>query len=174
MNVRRTGAGLCLLAGIALVGYARFFWASAYAPTAGSIAKLHRELPPLPVIDAAGKEVDLAKAARGAKSVIVFHSLSCPVCRTVLPELQPFPASLRLLLVTEGALNPAADRNFAGTAGALQFSDPNRVLFRSFPMSSLPTVLFVDERGYLREAWVGARARGRLAGRLIEFADRQP
>jgi len=174
MNVRRTGAGFCLVAATALVGYARFFWPGAYGPTAGSSAKLHHRLPPLPVIDAAGKVVDLAQATRGSKSVIVFHSSSCPVCRTVLPELHPFPSSLKLLLVNEDSVSPAADRDQSGVAEALQFSDPNRVLFRFFPMSFLPTVLFVDERGVLCEAWVGARMRGHLARRLIEFADSEP
>ena len=174
MNVRRTGAGFCLVAGLALVGYTRYFWARAYFPTAGSVAKLHQELPPLPVIDSVGKEVDLAKVARGSRRVIVFHSSSCPVCRALLPELRPFPSSLKLLLVNEGAVNPTADRGFPGITEALVFSDPKRVLLRCFPMSSLPTVLFVDERGNLSEAWAGARARGHLAGRLTEFACGKP
>jgi hypothetical protein len=174
MAVRRLSAGLFLLASITLVGYAWFFWAGAQIPQAVAIAAIDRELPPLPVVDACGERSDLRDVARGRRSIIVFYSPSCRLCRTVLPELQPFPPSLHLLLVNEGEARPAGQEHPPGFAGALHFRDPNRVLFRSFPMSALPTVLLVDERGILRDAMVGARSHGRLAGRLIAFAVGQP
>jgi hypothetical protein len=107
----------------------------------------------------------------GRRSVIVFYSDSCHSCQEVLPELLPFPRSLRLIMIDE-AEGEAQDRTHtAGLETALHLRDPNRVLLRSFPMSAMPTILFVDEQGILRDALVGARARGRLQQKLIEFAD---
>ncbi len=173
MAVRRAGSVLLLVAALALAGYAKFRAAS-FRQTGSRVARLNRELPPLPVIDSDGREVELGKVSRGSKSVIVFYSPSCPICRAVLPELRSFPGSLKLLLVREEAGERAGSREAFSIANALHFIDSNRVLLRSFPMSAVPTVLFVDEAGFLREAWVGSRVRGHLAARISAFAHQEP
>jgi len=169
---RRVVSGLCLLTAMALAGYARFFWARAHAPTPGSIARLGKVLPPLLVADASGGLVDVGKASLGSKSIIAFYSASCHVCQVVLPELQPFPSTLRLLLVNEETGNSSQPPY--GFEKALQFHDLNHVLSRSFPMSGIPTILFVDEQGVLRDGMVGEHARGLVQEKLREFAGKRP
>ena len=170
MARRRLVSGMCLLVGLALAGYAKFHGARVHVTRPNGIAKLQQKLPPLPLVDCAGRPVDLGKAALGRRSVVVFYSKTCHSCQEVLPELSPFPRSLGLIMVDE-AEGEAQDRQYtAGLETALQLRDPNRVLVRSFPMSGMPTILFLNERGILREALVGTRARGRLQQKLIEFA----
>lgn len=171
---RRVVSGLCLLTGVVLAGYARFFWVRGHAPTPSSIARLGKALPPLPVVDISGRLVDVGKASLGSKSIIAFYSASCHVCQVVLPELQPFPPALRLLLVNEEAGNSSETPNTLGLEKALQFHDRDRVLFRSFPMSGLPTILFVDERSVLRDGLAGEHARGLVQKKLKEFAEVRP
>ena len=171
---RRLVSVLCLFTGMTLAGYARFFWVRGHAPTRSSIARLGRQLPALPVVDASGTEVDIGKVALGSKSIIAFYSASCHVCQAVLPELHPFPPSLRLLLVDEEAGNSIESPHGLGIGRALVFQDRNNVLARSFPMSGVPTILFVDERGVLRGGLVGQHARGLVQRRLREFAETRP
>ena len=169
MPRRRLVSGLCLLIGMTLAGTARFHGARVRTASPDGVARLQQRLPHLPVVDYAGRPVDLALAARGRKSVIVFFSDSCHSCQEVLPELLPFPRSLRLIMVNEAPGKAQFHPHTAGLEEALQLRDPNRVLVRSFPMSGMPTILFVDEGGVLREALVGTRARGRLRQKLTEF-----
>ena len=171
---RRVVSGLCLLTGIFLAGYARFSWVRAHAPMPSSVVRLGKALPPLLVVDASGRIVDVGKASLGSRSVIVFYSASCRVCQAVLPELQPFPHALRLLLVSEEAGSSSEAPKTLGSDQALRFYDRNRVLSRSFSMSGLPTILFVDESGVLRDGLVGEHARGLLQKKLKEFSAGSP
>jgi hypothetical protein len=121
-------------------------------------------------VDAYGNRVDLSKALAGRRSVIAFYSASCHACRVVLPELQPFPSELSLLLVSEEA-DSFDDSGISGNGAALLFHDRYSAFARSFPMSPLPTILFVDERGILRAGLAGEQARHRVQTRLTEFAE---
>lgn len=174
MTKRRLAFGLCLLAGVALAGYAKFFWVRAHVPAPSSIARLGKQLPALPVFDASGSQVDIGKIARGSKSVIAFYSGSCGVCQEVLPHLQPFPSTLRLILVDTKANRPLRSPDALRFGEALLFHDRNDVLSRSFPMSGIPTILFVDERGILRDGLVGRHALSLLQRKLKEFAESRP
>jgi len=171
---RRVISGLCLLAGLAVAGYTRLFWVRTHFPSPGSVARLNRELPSLPVVDASGRIVDISKATLGGKSIVVFYSASCHACELVLPELQPFPPTLRLLLVNEGAGLSSSSRYKTGFEKALHFCDRNGVRSRSFPMSGLPTILFVDERGVLRDGLVGKHSREIVQRKLKAFAEISP
>jgi hypothetical protein len=78
-------------------------WFSNHTATPQSVARIGGRLPSLPVIDAAGKTVDLATLGAGGKTVIAFYEPSCHVCQQELPELLPFPAKLRLVMVSESS-----------------------------------------------------------------------
>jgi len=93
---RQVTSGLCLLSAIAMTAYARFVWGPAHGPVPGTIARVGKPLPRLPVVDASGRPVDAAKDAMGSRSVIAFYSASCRVCQVVLPQMRPFPPELRL------------------------------------------------------------------------------
>jgi len=168
---RRILSGLCLCAAILLAGYARLSWVRTHASTPALIARLNRMLPSLPVTDASGRAADVRTVVMGSRSVIAFYSPSCHVCQTVLPELRPFPATLRLVLVNEEARKSLPPQDTMDEA--LEFRDSNRAFSRSFPMSGLPTILFVDEQGILRAGLVGEHARGLLRPMLKEFAREQ-
>ncbi len=170
----RAACGLVLLAGAVLAGHLRFFWLRSHAPSADSVARLGKELPSLPVVDASGNPVDLKAAVLGSRSVIAFYAESCRICQLVLPELKPFPPSLRLLLVNEEKHSLDDPARGPGLENARMFHDRHQVLSRSFPMCGVPTVLFVDERGVLRMGLVGQHARGLIQARLKEFAGGQP
>ena len=174
MATRRVAWGLCLLTVIAVAGYAKFLWVRAHSAAPGAIARLGRELPPLPVFDAAGRQVDIAKAARGSKSIIAFYSGSCRVCQEVIPLLQPFPPALRLFLIHTKAESSPQSPAALRLAGASVFSDRNDVFSRSLPLTGVPAFLFVDERGVLRDGLVGKRALYRLRRKLQEFAQVNP
>lgn len=169
---RRILSGVCLSAAILLAGYARVNWVRTHASSPALIARLGSALPPLPVTDASGRLVDVGKLSVGSRTVIAFYSASCHICQAVLPELRPLPAPLRLILVNEETGKPFHAPE--GFETALQFRDSNHVLSRSFPMSGVPTILFVDERGILRDGLVGEHARGLLQRKLKEFAREQP
>jgi len=168
---RRAASALCLLAGALLGLGSRCYWIRDHAPTPGSIAVSGRRLPALPVADSAGNMVDLSQLVPGRRTVIAFYSSSCHTCQVVLPELRPFPPGLRLLLVSEDAASPSRGAADAGLAGATLFHDRKSALTRSFPLTPLPTILFVDEQGVLRSFLVGAHGRDRVQAKLKAFAE---
>jgi hypothetical protein len=140
-------------------------------PAPDLIAVVGKRLPPLVVTDPAGSTVDLAKLAQGRRTVIAFYSSSCHTCQVVLPELRPFPPVLELFLVSEEARISPGGPSVLGFDRALLFHDSNSVLSRSFPMSSLPTILFVDEQSVLRGGMVGGQRRDRVRTKLQEFVE---
>jgi hypothetical protein len=115
--------------------------------------------------------VDLSQVVPGRRTVIAFFSSSCRTCRVVLPELHPFPDSLRLLLVSEDATNSTGEASGPGFEGVITFRDRRSVFVRSFPLSPLPTILFVDERGILRGGFAGVQGREQVQARLQKFAE---
>lgn len=140
-------------------------------PLRTTTVSIGKPLPSIVVADTAGKRVDLAaQMAGGSRSVVVFYSPSCEVCRQELPQIMPFPPQLQLILVREpGDAGP--DPLATGTNGR-RFADGDGALKRAFVMPVLPTVLLIDERGIVRDGLVGAHE-GRFAQkRLIAFAQR--
>ncbi len=163
---RRIAAAVCLLIGIGGAAQFKFHFRAA-GPN--SIVRLGQPLPPLPV-DNSGAEFDLRQIVTGCKSVIVFYSPACRICTEELPALQPFPEALRLVMVSES--NAQGQRDSLLFPAAVSFYDRWGILTRSFAIAALPTILFVDERGILREALVGTHRRELVQTKLREFASR--
>ncbi len=161
---RRLVAASCLAIGIGSTAYMK----SHYGPGGhDSIARLGRPLPSL-VVDAGGSAIDLKTLVGGRRSVIMFYSPACRVCRETLPALQPFPASLQLILVSEA--QPSAEPDASHIEGAACFFDRWEVLRRFFAIAALPTILFIDEKGILRDGMVGSYERDRVRRKLQAFA----
>lgn len=163
---RRIAATACLLIGIAGATQFKYRFGSA---DPHSIVRLGQPLPRLPV-DNSGAECDLRQIIAGCKSVVVFYSPACRTCEEELPALQPFPEALRLVMVSES--NAQGQRNSLLFPGAVSFYDRWGILTRSFAIAALPTILFVDERGILREGLVGTHPRELVQTKLREFASR--
>lgn len=170
-GARRIISSVSLVAVVAAAGWIRFSWVADRTPTQRTIAVLDRKLPWLPVTDESNARVDLSKLVEGRRSVIVFYSSACPACQSALSRLQPFPTRLRLILVAEGTGVMNGDPGVPGLRWALKLRDPESSFRRSFPMSPVPTILFVDEEGVLRETLVGESESGRLQIRLNSFAE---
>jgi hypothetical protein len=162
---RRWIAALGLAAAIVAVGY--FLWVRTQSANPDSLVRIDRPLPPF-VVASSDAAVDLRTFAAGDRRVIVFYSPSCSVCKEVLPALHPFPSNLRLILVKE-SLDPN-DSDISSLPAAALFHDRWRVLSRALTAASLPTLLFVDGRGVLRDGLVGRHERFMIQRKLKEFA----
>lgn len=127
-------------------------------------------LPPLPVVDGSGQVVDASETVLGKRSVIVFYSPSCNTCKDELPKLQPFPPALALILVNEGADASSSPPPIAGLRYDAVFYNRDGVLNTSFRLGGLPTILFVDEQGILRDGMVGSQEQEVVQKKLNEFA----
>jgi len=158
--------GVALLADLVIQIRAR-------SPQRGSIARIGHALPAIPVVDSTGGAWDAGKAGLGSKTVIVFYSPSCEVCQRELPKLQPFPATLGLIMVNEQD-NSSDEIDRLGLPYGKQFCDHDQVFNRLTSNPGLPTILFVDERAVLRSALVGEHPVDVIHDRLKEFAAAQP
>src|SRR5690606_21672137 len=130
---------------------------------------LDQPLPPL-VVDRDGTDVDLADLVRGERTVVVFHSPSCRVCREMMPALDPLPPGLRLVLVS--AEKTAAHATDGAPPGRDDCWDRHGEFARA--LVALPTLLFVDERGVLVSGITGRRSRAFVRERLERFASGGP
>jgi hypothetical protein len=121
------------------------------------------------VVDGSGSVVDAGKARSGKKTIIVFYSPSCDVCHSELPNLQPRPVGLGLILINVSRVS-SEEADISGLQCDAMFYDRDRVFERSFSMPALPTILFVDEQGVLIAALAGAHQRDVVQNKLSEFA----
>lgn len=164
-RMRRILAGAVLAAGIVAAGY--LLQGEIRSAVRRPAVRLHQPLPPL-VVDRDGTDVDLADLVRGERTVVVFHSDSCRVCREMMPALEPPPRGLRLILVSaEKIAARAADGAPPGV-----YWDRHGALSRTF--AALPTILFVDEKGMLESGITGRRSREFVRERLERFASGGP
>jgi len=161
---RRLAAASCLVIGIGGAAYLKLHFGPA---DLGSIARLGEPLPSL-IVDASGVSTDLRGQSAGRKRIIVFYSPTCRICKETLPALQPFPATLQLIMVSESSAGGAPET--LHFPGAETYFDRRGILKHSFAIAALPTILFVDERGILRDGMVGFYQRERVQRKLIEFA----
>jgi thioredoxin-related protein len=162
---RRIRAALCLTGGIAAFILCIQFFAKSTTPS--SLVRLDQPIPSL-VIENSGVPLDLKKHIEGKRSVLVFYSPACRICKEIVPYLHPMPAGLRLILINE-----SSDQEKSLTAqfpGADQLQDPHQVLIQSFTTLSLPTILFVDENGILRDGLAGRHQRDFIQKKLKQFA----
>ncbi|MDI9612992.1 MAG: redoxin domain-containing protein [Acidobacteriota bacterium] len=159
--MRRLLAGAALASGIVAAGY--LLQAEIRPAARRPPARLKQPLPPL-VVNRDGVDVQLADLIRGKRSVVVFHSRSCGVCREMMPALDPFPPELRLVLVR-------SEKEEARAAGGVPpgiYWDRHGAFSRTF--IALPTILFVDEKGILESGITGRRSRAFVRERLERFA----
>jgi hypothetical protein len=145
----------------------------AQIPRRNSAARVGATLPPLPVVDSSGSVVDASKARSGRKTIIVFYSPSCDICHSELPNLQPIPVGLALIMISVSKAS-SEESDTSGLQCDAMFYDCDRVFERSFSMPALPTVLFVDEQGILIAALAGAHQRDVVQNKLSEFAQASP
>jgi hypothetical protein len=165
---RRIAAGSLLTIGITAAAFLKIrFYDGSADPQ--SLACIDQPLPSL-IVEASGTAVDIKKIVAGARCIIVFYSPSCRICREVLPTLQPFPDSLRLILINESVDHE--DSTLSGFPNAIHFHDRWGVISHSFAIAVLPTILFVDESGILRDAIIGSRGKDSVHKKLKEFAVR--
>ncbi len=153
------GLAVTLLA----VGY--FLWIRSQSTS--SLARINHPLPPL-VVASSGDAVDLRVIAAGARRVIVFYSPFCQACKEVLPCLQPFPPDLRLILVNE--TSDPEEPEIAGLPATARLHDRWHALSHAFTVAVLPTVLFVDASGILRDGLIGRHKRVVVQEKLREFS----
>lgn len=158
-------AALAILALLAVVAATAVHRA---APKRSTLAAMHRPLPPMAVFDRGGHQVDLVSIAPGTRRVFVFYSPSCEVCQRELPNVRPFPPSLRLVLVsvTDELRDPFAQWPEVHQA----LVDRDGAFRRSIPLAGVPLMLFVDEHGVLRDALLGDRGKNALREHLERFA----
>jgi hypothetical protein len=160
---RRIIAALCLSAVVAAAVFLGI-WVDPGSENAKPLARIHAPLPPLTVENSEGA-VDLNAFISGKRSVIVFYSPSCEACKKVLAALHPIPDALHLILVNE-----SPDESGSGFRDAAQFHDRRRMVSQFFAAAALPTILFVDEAGVLRDGIVGLYGRGFIQRKLKNFA----
>jgi hypothetical protein len=139
------------------------------APRKSTKVVLGQPLPSLPVTNPLGTKVDLASIGAGKKRVIAFYSPSCDACQKELPELHPFPAGLELVMVKDGTAT-ASDAWTGSMAGGLRYTDNDKILQQAFAMPTLPTLLFVDESGTVRDGLIGVHPPAVTRGKLQKFA----
>ncbi len=163
---RRIYAALCLAAAAVAAVFLRIPLAPGFADTK-LLARIGHPLPELIVENSEGA-VDLGKLVSGTRSVIVFYSPSCKTCERALPALRPFPDTLRLILVNESP--GEGDEELSGFQGAARFYDRQKTLSRLFVAPTLPTILFIDESGILRDGIVGYYQRAFVQQKLENFA----
>ncbi|HEV2719787.1 MAG TPA: redoxin domain-containing protein [Thermoanaerobaculia bacterium] len=167
-KLRRSLSALVLLA-VAAVTLAAGYKVRHKVPRRGSLVQIGQPLPSLVVFDRDGKRFDLSTMDEGKRRVIVFYSPTCEVCKQELPELTPFPSELTAIYVKESDA-PSADP-FGVTGNAMdRLTDRESVLKRAFVMPGLPTMLFIDEHGIVRDGLVGAHAAGFAHKKLEQFA----
>jgi hypothetical protein len=106
----------------------------------------------------------------GSRTVIVFFSPSCEVCRNELPKLSPFPSDLGLIMVSEADGGLPEDLENLGLPYGGMFHDGDHVLERASPLPGLPTIFFVDEEGVLRDGLVGSHDQSVVQRKLSQFA----
>jgi hypothetical protein len=163
---RRIWAGLCLALGIA-AAVLLAIWTHPGAKAHHMLARINGPMPPIEV-EASGAATNLKQLVSGAKHVVVFYSLSCGICREVLPALQPFPSALRLIMISESI--PRTNSEMSKFHEADFFYDRWNMLARLFIVSPLPVILLVDEGGIIRDGFVGFHERDWIQQRLNQFA----
>ena len=163
---RRAIAAFCLAAA-AIAAVLLGIQSDRGSESANPLARINYPLPPLIVENSEGA-VDLNAFVSGTRSVIVFYSPSCKTCKKVLAALKPVPDAIRLILISESP--DEGDSAVTGFRDAVQFHDRRKMISQFFAAAALPTILFVDEAGVLRDGIVGFYRRGFVQRKLQNFA----
>jgi thioredoxin-related protein len=165
----RIGSAVCLVAGIAgCIFFMQFF---SKPMNSNSLAQLNQPIPSL-MVENSGVLFDLKKYIAGKRAVLVFYSPNCRICKEVIPFLNPMPSELKLILINESS---SEEKSLSAQfPGADQLRDPRRALTQSFATILLPTILFVDQNGILREGIAGHHQRDFIQNRLKQFSAAHP
>ena len=163
----RVSASLALfvLATGAVVAASRL---SGGAREGATVAVRGARIPRLEVVDEAGAVTTLAAELQRLPTVVVFHSPECGVCQLMLPALQPFPATLQLVMVdVSGNTRP---RGQVPALGPRNLTADKATVQRLFPFSGLPTIVFLDSLAVIREGLAGDQPKGTIQTALQSFA----
>ncbi len=169
----RTTTRTRVLAAVTLIICAGGFAAATGAPArsredGSDIARLGKVAPELGITLEDGTGAKLSSLVQDRRTIVVFHSPVCGVCAATLPALQPFPSSLRLVMVDVSG-NPMAPMRVEPN-GPRHVAANKQVVQRLFPFSGLPTIVFLDETGVIRAGLAGSQPTGRIQEALQAFA----
>jgi len=131
--------------------------------------QIGKPLPGLIVSDKKGTAINLANEGSGHRRVIAFYSPDCHVCQLTLPELDPFPENIMLVLVSERDTSTIPAGELQSIPSNILF-DRNKVLSSAIAISSLPTILFVREDGVVQDATLGAHSKASIQDKLSALA----
>ncbi|MDM7924208.1 MAG: redoxin domain-containing protein [Pyrinomonadaceae bacterium] len=123
----------------------------------GQPIKIGSKAPEAVLTDLNGKELKTAELA-GKKTLVVFWSLSCPHCRTMMAEIKEWESTrasddVRMIIFSNGEPHELRE---AGLETPI-FLDPDFKVSIEFGMFGTPSAVLVDENGVIRsESAIGA------------------
>ena len=142
-------AGLAI-AGLALarqVGVLHVRVAPAGALDAGRGPAIGDKAPVMPLTTLDGRPWLLGGPASG-KTLLMFVSAACPMCKTLIPVAKSFAAAERLSLVFVGDDDPAVQRTLVERHDLAGFPFINNdEIGRLFEVDKLPHAVLLDEQG---------------------------
>jgi thiol-disulfide isomerase/thioredoxin len=149
-----------LASGVALLGAGAFTWRPAHAAHAVRSWPAGRPVPPLDLVDLAGKRWRLEELT-GQVVVLNFWATWCEPCRIEMPSLEAMAARRRADRVVVAAVNyreaPEAIRGFLERAPFRPpiLLDRDGEVGRRYQLRSLPTSFVIDRKGVIREVILG-------------------
>lgn len=165
-----------LLVGVALLGlgwiaYSQETDASSSAGDSMTEAPIAGYLAPSFTLNSTlGEEVSLANY-RGQPVVLNFWATWCPPCRAEMPEFQSasikYNGQVTILGVDQG--EPPSIVSDFGNALSITYPllvDQENVVSRDYNVTALPTTVFIDSQGVVREVFTGIVSRAVLEDRI--------
>ncbi|MGH2536982.1 MAG: TlpA family protein disulfide reductase [Candidatus Promineifilaceae bacterium] len=134
------------------------------APLAGHLA------PAFSLTSLSGEQVSLADY-RGRPVVLNFWATWCPPCRQEMPALQAASKRFAGRAVILGVDQGEAQMIVADFASQLAISyplllDSDSAVSRAYSVTALPTTLFIDQAGVVREVFAGSLNQAIIEDRL--------
>lgn len=171
---RRVEARVPLAAGL-LAG------ALAWGGLAGGLHLLTRQPPVLPPVELRaidGGAITLPELAAGRPAVVNLWATWCPPCVREMPVLAAAQArkpGIVFVFVNQGEAGERVGQFLAPRGLALEnvLLDPGGDLARSVGSRAMPTTLFYDAQGRLRDTHLGALSEATLAARLARLGERR-
>ncbi|AOE51006.1 TlpA family protein disulfide reductase [Kangiella sediminilitoris] len=153
-------------AGLLFIGLTQFgLWA---------INDTAQQLPRVILMDSKGQAIDLADVESGKPRVINLWATWCPPCRREMPILEQAQQQyqdLGFVFVNQGEHRQAVEeylqREGLGLSNVL--ADPRTTLGNLLGSRALPTTLFVDANGKLRDAHLGELSRATLKAKINQL-----
>ncbi len=134
------------------------------APIAGYLA------PSFSLTSTLGEEISLADY-RGRPVILNFWATWCPPCRAEMPEFQSastrYNGQATILGVDQGE-PPSIVSDFGNALGITYplLVDQENVVNRAYGVTALPTTVFIDGRGVVREVFTGIVSKAVLEDRI--------